>query len=67
MPQHNKKMILEGLLFIAGDEGLNATQMQSCMEDDTTAQEIEQLLDEMMKDYLMDDVRGFELVRYGGI
>lgn len=67
MPQHNKKMILEGLLFIAGDEGLNAAQIQSCMEDDTKAEEIEQLLDEMMKDYLKDNDRGFELVRYGGI
>lgn len=67
MLQHNKKMILEGLLFIAGDEGLNASQIQSCMEDDTKVEEIEQLLDEMMKDYLKDESRGFELVRYGGI
>ena len=64
--QHNKKMILEGLLFIAGDEGLNVTQILGCMEDEITKEELEGLLDTMMKEYL-DEGRGFELVRYGGI
>lgn len=66
MLQHNKKMILEGLLFIAGDEGLNETQILSCMEDEMTKVELSVLLDEMMQDYLNDE-RGFELVRFGGI
>ena len=28
----NEKRILEGLLFLSGDEGLSVSQMQSCME-----------------------------------
>ena len=67
MPQPNMKKIFEGLLFIAGDEGLSVEQIKSCLEDDTTAEDIEKLLDEMMKEYLEDDRRGYEMVRFGGI
>lgn len=67
MPQPNMKKIFEGLLFIAGDEGLSVEQIKSWLEDDTTAEDIEKLLDEMMKEYLEDDRRGYEMVRFGGI
>lgn len=63
---HEKeKPILEGLLFLSGDEGLTLTQLKSCgldMEDE----DIEVVLDEMMKDYLQDH-RGIELVCFGGV
>ena len=57
----------EGLLFIAGDEGLSIEQIKSCLEDDSAAEDIEKILDDMMKEYLEDDERGFEMVRFGGI
>lgn len=56
------RAVLEGLLFITGDEGLTvkaaATAMR-CKED-----EIEQLFDELQKLYL-DDGHGFEIERFG--
>lgn len=61
----NKKTIFEGLLFIAGDEGLTIDQILACM-DDGDAQEVETLLEDIMHEYL-DDTHGFELVRYGGV
>lgn len=62
----SKKSIFEGLLFIAGDEGLNTAQMMACMEDETGEEDIEAIMNEIMQDYLAED-HGFELVRYGGI
>lgn len=61
----NEKKIIEGLVFLSGDEGLSIDQLQTCMEALTKA-EIEIQLDELMKDYL-DDTHGMELVRYGGV
>lgn len=67
MPQPNLKKIFEGLLFIAGDEGLSIEQIKSCLEEDILVEEIEGILDQMMKEYLQEDDRGFEMVRFGGI
>lgn len=55
--------ILEGLLFLSGDEGLTLEQMGDTFEKDNDA--MESLLEEMTKRYLQDD-RGIELVRFGG-
>lgn len=67
MPQPNLKKIFEGLLFIAGDEGLSIEQIKSCLEEEILVEEIESILDQMMKTYLQEDDRGFEMVRFGGI
>lgn len=67
MPQPNLKKIFEGLLFIAGDEGLSIEQIKSCLEEEILVEEIESILDQMMKAYLQEDDRGFEMVRFGGI
>lgn len=61
----NIKTILEGLLFLSGDEGLSLEQIADCM-DELEKNEIELGLDELMQDYLQDE-RGIELVRFGGI
>lgn len=56
------RAVLEGLLFITGDEGLTvkaAANAMRCKED-----EIEQLFDELQKLYL-DDGHGFEIERFG--
>lgn len=55
--------ILEGLLFLSGDEGLTLEQMGDTFEKDNDA--MESLLEEMTKRYLQED-RGIELVRFGG-
>lgn len=63
---HEKeKPILEGLLFLSGDEGLTLTQLKSCGLD-MKNEDIELVLDEMMQDYLQDH-HGIELVCFGGV
>jgi len=57
------KQILEGLLFLSGDEGLCMTQLLGVFQDELTQETLETLLDEMMKEY-MEQARGFELVCY---
>ncbi len=57
------KAILEGLLFIVGEEGVSLQQLASAVELNETY--IESVLDEIQKEYLQDN-RGFELVNYGG-
>ena len=57
--------VLEGLLFLSGDEGLSVEQLNGCVEE-LNKKEIETVLDELMQDYLAD-VHGIELVRFGGI
>lgn len=61
----NKKRIMEGLLFLSGDEGLSIEQILTCMEEHSKI-EIEEILDVLMKDYL-DEEHGIELVRFGGV
>ena len=62
---HNIRSILEGLLFLSGDEGLSVAQLCSCLED-MTQEAVEAELDELMKEYIKDD-HGIELVRFGGL
>ena len=64
MHEHEKR-VLEGLLFLSGDEGLSIEQLNGCVEE-LNKKEIETVLDELMQDYLAD-VHGIELVRFGGI
>ena len=63
MHEHEKR-VLEGLLFLSGDEGLSIEQLNGCVEE-LDKKEIEVVLDELMQDYLAD-VHGIELVRFGG-
>lgn len=55
--------IVEGLLFLSGDEGLTIEQLSDVLEvdKDTT----EGILEKFMDHYL-DSSHGFELVRFGG-
>ena len=43
------KAVLEGLLFLVGDEGLSSAQLATVLEHEEA--EIEAWLDELMKDY----------------
>lgn len=61
-----EKRILEGLLFLSGDEGLTVEQIMTCLEEGTNKKEITAILDDLMKDYL-EDHHGIELVRFGGV
>ena len=61
----NLKGILEGLLFIVGDDGLTAGQASSSTE--CSEEECEKILDELMKEYAADDSRGIEIANYGGV
>lgn len=56
------KAILEGLLFLVGDDGLTVEQASKSM--DISTKKTEQLFDVLQKDYV-DDSRGFEIERYG--
>lgn len=61
---HKKKnlAVLEGLLFLTGDDGL--TIEQACKTLELKKNEIEELMDELQKYYVSDD-RGFEIERFG--
>ena len=63
---HNLKSILEGLLFLSGDEGLSVEQIIGCLENDEMSEHLEETLDDLMKEYL-EDSHGIELVRFGGV
>lgn len=60
----NTYTIIEGLIFLSGDEGLSFQQIQETLE--VSSEEVESSLITLMDYYLQDD-RGFELVRFGGI
>jgi len=57
------KHIIEGLLFLSGDEGITKEQLLETLEIDV--QHLEAELDQLMNDYL-DEKHGIELVRFGG-
>ena len=59
------KAVLEGLLFLVGDEGLSSAQLATVLEHEEA--KIEAWLDELMKDYLEDETRGIEIVHFGGL
>lgn len=56
------KSVLEGLLFVVGNEGLSLDEIAKVIE--TSKEEVEKLLDELKKDY-EDDNRGIELKKLG--
>lgn len=54
--------ILEGLLFLCGDDGLTVEQASASME--LSKEKVEELFDTLQK-YYTEDSRGFEIERYG--
>ena len=60
----NYKAVLEGLLFVSGDDGLTVDKM--CQVLDLSFEEVLDLLKELFIDYNNDD-RGIDLVKYGDV
>lgn len=58
----NVKAVIEGLIFMAGEEGLTLLQIQSLLPELSRA-EIEQILSAIREEY-RNDSRGFELAEY---
>ncbi len=57
------KAVLEGLLFITGDEGVTAEQAATAL--DITPELAAEYFDELMEEYT-DDSRGIEIANYAG-
>lgn len=57
----NLKPVLEGLLFLAGDEGLSSEQLSSVLE--ISMDEFDRLIKELISDYDKDD-RGLKIVYF---
>jgi len=60
----NLEAILEGLLFVVGDEGVSTQQLSTIL--DMSEEFIEEALNQMQLKYL-DDQHGIEVVNYGGV
>ncbi len=58
------KAVIEGIIFVVGDDGITLQQLAGCLEKDE--QEVQEKLDELMNEYKDDDNRGVEMVYYGG-
>lgn len=56
--------VLEGLVFLAGDEGLSLLQLQSALQE-TSRQDLQSALKDLQKEYEKDS-HGISLVEYGG-
>ena len=61
--ENQAKAILEGLLFIVGDDGITLEQASQALG--ISEERTEQVFDELMKDYLSDQ-HGIEIANYGG-
>lgn len=63
---HNQYLsVIEGLLFLSGDEGLSMSDLETCLEE-LSKEEIETTIHTLMDLYL-DDAHGVELVYFGGV
>ena len=58
------KALIEGLLFLSGDEGLTLVQLQSTLNQEEPEIILEQI--QYIKDEYDNDSKGFELVEYAG-
>ena len=61
-PKERMLAILEGLLFLCGDDGLSIEQVAAAM--DATEEYVAELFDELQKYYLQES-RGIEIARFG--
>jgi len=57
--------VIEGMLFLSGDEGLSLKQIASVL--DITKKEATLLMDQLMEVYDQRKIKGIELVNFGGI
>ena len=62
--ESNLQAILEGILFVVGDEGVRLERLVETLEMDEEV--IQSALDSMISSYVQDDTRGVEIVCYGG-
>ena len=63
MDREELKSIIEGLLFVSGDEGLELKQLSEILEIDKPA--IRQLLEEMKADFRRSK-RGIQIIEIAG-
>lgn len=61
-PKEHMLAILEGLLFLCGDDGLSIEQAAASM--DTSEEYVAELFDDLQKYYLQES-RGIEIARFG--
>jgi segregation and condensation protein B len=61
--RNEQKAVIEGLLFVVGDEGLDGKQAADILQIELS--EAEELIMEMIEDYQADD-RGIEIVEIAG-
>ncbi|MFP3720154.1 SMC-Scp complex subunit ScpB [Niallia circulans] len=64
MKVNDWKAIVESLLFAAGDEGLTIKQLMHVL--DLEQLEVEQLIDELIKNYRKDKTRGISIIEIAG-
>lgn len=63
--EHNESLsVLEGMLFLVGDEGLTLKMVSSVL--DISRKEAAVLLDELMASYHTHAIKGIDIVNYGG-
>ncbi|WP_400248087.1 SMC-Scp complex subunit ScpB [Niallia sp. JL1B1071] len=64
MKVNDWKAVVESLLFAAGDEGLTIKQLMHVL--DLEQLEVEQLVDELIKNYRKDKTRGISIIEIAG-
>ena len=57
--------VIEGMMFLSGDEGINVKMVTSIL--DITKKEAIELLDDLMQYYQTKTIKGFDIVNFGGI
>lgn len=64
--EHNELLsIIEGMLFLSGDEGLTIKQISSVLQ--LSKKETTDCLDELIQIENEREIKGFELVNFGGV
>lgn len=64
--EHNEILsVIEGMLFLSGDEGLTIKQISSVLQ--IGKKEATELIDELIQIVSDREVKGIELVNYGGV
>ena len=65
MDKNELLSVIEGMLFLSGDEGLSMKQITNVLE--ITKKEATTLIDELIEIYNQKEVKGIELINFGGI
>ena len=65
MDKNELLSVIEGMLFLSGDEGLSIKQITNVLE--IPKKEATTLMDELIEIYNQKEIKGIELVNYGGI